>query len=98
LSNVTDTNLESLDGLLNVFERVRIKRASVVQISSNVGMDEAWKVRGRLRSFMGNAAEVPESMEDMLKYDNGYNVLEDSENQFREYRNSIESLPLLPKD
>lgn len=95
LSNVTDTNLESLDGLLNVFERVRIKRASVVQISSNVGMDEA---RGRLRSFMGNAAEVPESMEDMLKYDNGYNVLEDSENQFREYRNSIESLPLLPKD
>ncbi|OXV05236.1 hypothetical protein Egran_06996 [Elaphomyces granulatus] len=92
LSNVTDTNLESLDGLLNVFERVRIKRASVVQISSNVGMVEAWKVRGRLRSFMGTAAEVPESVEDMLKYDNDYNVFEDSENQFREYRNSTESL------
>ncbi|KAN0074038.1 hypothetical protein V8E54_007975 [Elaphomyces granulatus] len=88
LSNVTDTNLESLDGLLNVFERVRMKRASIVQISSNVAMEEAWKVRGRLRSFMGTAAEVPESLEDMIKYDNDYNVFEDSENQFRKYRNS----------
>ena len=58
LSNVTDTSLESLHGLLNVFERVRLKRASVVQISSNIGMDEAWKVRGRLQAFMGTT-EVP---------------------------------------
>ncbi|KAE8376614.1 hypothetical protein BDV26DRAFT_293950 [Aspergillus bertholletiae] len=66
---------------LAVFERVRIKRASVMQIFSNAGQDQAWKIREDAQQYMPEGVDVPSSPLEFMEYNFSYDVLKDSREQ-----------------
>ncbi|CAL3964868.1 hypothetical protein PZA11_002229 [Diplocarpon coronariae] len=74
LVGCTPANLEDR---LKVFEGLRMKRASVMQIFSNAGQDEPEKIRIDAAKFIP-AALVPKTPEDFFAYNFGYDVVKDS--------------------
>ena len=60
ISKDDSTTLEAeIARRLSGFENVRKSRASVMQIFSNAGQDEAEKIRGEAERFLGPDAKVP---------------------------------------
>ncbi|RHZ63413.1 putative salicylate hydroxylase [Aspergillus thermomutatus] len=53
---------------LALFEKVRINRASVIQIFSNAGQDEGWKVKERAQQYMPEGAKVPSSPPEFMEH------------------------------
>lgn len=70
---------------LRVFETVRVKRASALQILSNAGMDEAWKIRERAQQYMPEGVPVPTSPLELMEHNFHYDVLKHSQQQLRSY-------------
>lgn len=58
-TSFADPSLPTLTHSLELFESVRKNRASVMQILSSVGQDEAALVHDKAKTFMENGQEVP---------------------------------------
>ncbi|GAB1201957.1 hypothetical protein APSETT445_000555 [Aspergillus pseudonomiae] len=70
---------------LAVFERVRIKRASAIQVCSNVGQDEAWKIREQAQKYMPEGVNVPTSPSEFMEHNFRYDVLKDSRQHLEDF-------------
>ncbi|KAF8848702.1 salicylate hydroxylase [Acephala macrosclerotiorum] len=80
LSNCTPKVLEER---LKLFEDIRIKRGSVMQIFSNAGQDEPEKIRKDAAKFI-SAEEVPKTPEEFFRYNFGYDVVRHSKKVMEE--------------
>ncbi|PMD63654.1 salicylate hydroxylase [Hyaloscypha bicolor E] len=74
---LTNCTPEDLESRLQLFEEVRKNRASVMQIFSNAGQDEAEKIHKDAAKFIP-AETVPKTPEDFYKFNFGYDVVRDS--------------------
>ena len=70
---------------LAVFEKVRIKRASVIQVTSNVGQDQAWKIRESAQQYMPDGVDVPTTPSEFMEHNFRYDVLKDSRQQLEAF-------------
>ncbi|KAI9801589.1 MAG: hypothetical protein M1825_003268 [Sarcosagium campestre] len=64
---------------LSAFETVRRNRASLMQIYSNAGQDEAEKIRDEAARFLGPGLKVPTNQGEFHEFNFGYDVLKESE-------------------
>jgi salicylate hydroxylase len=64
---------------LKLFETVRLKRASAIQVFSNAGQDEAEKVEQRAKPFMAEGQHIPKIPAEYMEHNFGYDVLKESE-------------------
>jgi salicylate hydroxylase len=58
-SNFQETDGKSIGDRLGVFERIRRNRASVIQMISNAGQDEAEKVRESVLLYVSHGYKIP---------------------------------------
>lgn len=81
----TEPTADEIRDRLAVFERVRIKRASAIQVTSNVGQDEAWKIREHAQKYMPEGVDVPTSPSEFMEHNFRYDVLQDSRQQLEAF-------------
>ncbi|KIA75888.1 salicylate hydroxylase [Aspergillus ustus] len=74
----TALTAEEVQSRLALFEQVRINRASALQVFSNAGQDESWKIREQARKYLPEGVEVPTSPGEFMRHNFGYDVIEDS--------------------
>ncbi|KAG8527846.1 uncharacterized protein KY384_006762 [Bacidia gigantensis] len=79
-----------LEQRLQAFEAVRRKRASVMQIFSNAGQDEAEKIREEAERVLGPGARVPANQAEFHEFNFGHDVVAESEELLRELLESGE--------
>lgn len=79
-----DADLASIQSRLQLFQRVRINRASLMQIFSNAGQDESWKIKERAQKLLGDA-NLPTSPLEYMAHNFSYDVLEDSREKLDSY-------------
>ncbi|KAH8690474.1 2-polyprenyl-6-methoxyphenol hydroxylase [Talaromyces proteolyticus] len=77
--------IDDINKRLVLFENVRYNRASAMQIFSNAGQDESWKIRERAQQYMSAGAEVPTSPPEFIEHNFGYDVQEKAREQLREF-------------
>ncbi|KAL4863339.1 hypothetical protein BDV12DRAFT_202182 [Aspergillus spectabilis] len=70
---------------LKVFETVRLRRVSAMQILSNAGQDQAFRIRERAQQYMPDGVKVPERQPEFWEHNFGYDVLEDSRRHLQLY-------------
>jgi salicylate hydroxylase len=70
---------------LRLFEKVRLKRVSAMQILSNAGQDQAFRIRERAQEYMPDGVNVPERQPEFWEHNFGYDVLEDSRRHLQLY-------------
>ncbi|RFU31564.1 hypothetical protein B7463_g4788, partial [Scytalidium lignicola] len=68
---------ETLEHRLQVFERIRTKRASLMQIFSNAGQDQMEKMGEDAEIYIPRN-EIPKSPDEFVKYIFGYDVVRDA--------------------
>lgn len=66
---------QDIQDRLKLFEAVRLKRASRIQIFSNAGQDEADKVEQRAKPYMGQGQHVPKTPAEYVQHNFGYDAL-----------------------
>ncbi|KAL2846350.1 putative salicylate hydroxylase [Aspergillus pseudoustus] len=69
---------DDVQSRLALFEQVRINRASALQVFSNAGQDESWKIREQARKYLPEGVEVPSSPGEFMRHNFGYDVIADS--------------------
>ncbi|KAL2867850.1 putative salicylate hydroxylase [Aspergillus lucknowensis] len=69
---------EEIRHRLELFEKLRLNRASAIQIFSNAGQDESWKIREQAQRYLPKGAEVPSSPGEFMKHNFGYDVLHEA--------------------
>ncbi|KUJ19579.1 salicylate hydroxylase [Mollisia scopiformis] len=80
---LTNCTLDTLGERIGIFEDIRIKRASVIQIFSNAGQDEPEKIRRDAAKFIP-ADTVPKTPEEFHKFNFGYDVVRHSTQSIEE--------------
>jgi salicylate hydroxylase len=70
---------------LAIFEKIRLNRASAMQVFSNAGQDESWKIRERAKEYMPEGVEVSSSPPEFMAHNFRYDVLEDSRRQLQSF-------------
>jgi salicylate hydroxylase len=60
--------IDDIQKRLVLFENTRYNRASAMQIFSNAGQDEPWKIRERAQQYMPAAVEVPTSPPEFMEH------------------------------
>ncbi|PNY23864.1 3-hydroxybenzoate 6-hydroxylase 1 [Tolypocladium capitatum] len=68
---------------LDVYGRVRYKRASVIQILSNVGQDQSELIRNELRQYMADD-QIPKNPEEIMKHNYRFDVVRETVNAMRQ--------------
>ncbi|KAH8805538.1 salicylate hydroxylase [Xylogone sp. PMI_703] len=74
LSGATNDTLEHR---LQIFEKIRMKRASIIQIFSNAGQEQADRIHGDAAKYI-NTEDIPKSPDEFIKYNFGYDVVADA--------------------
>jgi salicylate hydroxylase len=49
-----------------------------MQVFSNAGQDESWKIREQAKKYLPEGAEVPRSPAEFMKHNFGYDVIADA--------------------
>ncbi|KAL8698249.1 MAG: hypothetical protein Q9201_006677 [Fulgogasparrea decipioides] len=72
---------DKIEQRLKAFETVRHKRASLIQIFSNVGQDEAEKIRDEAMELLGegHGLKVPANQAEIEDFNFGHDVIAESE-------------------
>jgi len=65
-SHFLKTDLSSITNRLEIFERIRRDRASVIQMISNAGQDEAEKVRSSVLKYVPDGYKIPSEFSTLL--------------------------------
>ncbi|KUL86331.1 hypothetical protein ZTR_08623 [Talaromyces verruculosus] len=77
--------IDDIQKRLVLFENIRYNRASAMQIFSNAGQDEPWKIRERAQQYMPAGVEVPMSPPEFMEHNFGYDVQEKAKEQLQEF-------------
>ncbi|KAJ2897396.1 FAD-dependent monooxygenase OpS4 [Zalerion maritima] len=72
---------------IKMYEKIRINRASVMQIFSNAGQEEPERIRDEASKFIP-ADEVPKTPEEFFQYNFGYDVIRDTVQQMEAHDSS----------
>ncbi|KAL4790576.1 FAD/NAD(P)-binding domain-containing protein [Aspergillus venezuelensis] len=70
---------------LKLFEKIRLRRVSAMQILSNAGQDQSFRIRERAQEYMPKGVAVPTSNEEFWDHNFGYDVIGDSQRQLQAY-------------
>ncbi|KAL4922099.1 hypothetical protein BDW62DRAFT_217923 [Aspergillus aurantiobrunneus] len=87
----TFTGLESgspkdeIRNRLGIFENVRLRRVSAMQILSNAGQDQAFRIRELAQQYMPDGVQVPANQREFWDHNFKYDVLQDSRRQLQSY-------------
>ncbi|RDW68710.1 putative salicylate hydroxylase [Aspergillus mulundensis] len=84
-------SLDEIRARLAIFEQVRLRRVSAMQVLSDAGQDRVFEVRERAKQYMPPGVEVPSSMKEFRDHNFGYDVLEDSRRHLREYLDGVKN-------
>ncbi|KAI9375044.1 FAD/NAD(P)-binding domain-containing protein [Aspergillus egyptiacus] len=76
---------EEIRNRLEVYEKVRLRRTSAMQILSNAGQDQAWRIRERAQQYMPEGVPVPTSPPEFWAHNFGYDVLADTQRHMKQY-------------
>ncbi|KAL2811461.1 putative salicylate hydroxylase [Aspergillus granulosus] len=69
---------KEIESRLALFEQVRLNRASAMQVFSNAGQDESWKIREQAKKYLPEGVEVPSSPGEFMRHNFGYDVISDA--------------------
>ncbi|KAL3491074.1 putative salicylate hydroxylase [Aspergillus germanicus] len=78
LAEHTTITPQEIQSRLALFEQVRVNRASAMQVFSNAGQDESWKIREQAQRYLPEGAEVPRSPAEFMRHNFGYDVIADA--------------------
>ncbi|KAL2859607.1 putative salicylate hydroxylase [Aspergillus pseudodeflectus] len=81
----TTITQQEIQSRLALFEQVRVNRASAMQVFSNAGQDESWKIKEQAKKYLPEGAEVPSSPAEFMKHNFGYDVIADSKGVLERY-------------
>jgi salicylate hydroxylase len=56
-----------------------------MQVFSNAGQDESWKIKEQAKKYLPEGAEVPSSPAEFMKHNFGYDVSADSKGVLERY-------------
>ncbi|KAL4925269.1 putative salicylate hydroxylase [Aspergillus undulatus] len=70
---------------LRLFEEIRLRRVSAMQILSNAGQDQVSTIRERAQEYMPEGVKVPTNMKEFWDHGFGYDVIGDSRRQLQAY-------------
>ncbi|KAL5333984.1 hypothetical protein BJX70DRAFT_391760 [Aspergillus crustosus] len=82
-----NTPRDEIRNRLEVFEQVRLRRVSAMQILSNAGQDQAFRIRERAQQYMPDGVKVPERQLEFWEHNFGYDVIADSRCHLQLYLN-----------
>ncbi|KAL4813149.1 hypothetical protein BDW67DRAFT_188003 [Aspergillus spinulosporus] len=74
---------------LKVFEKVRLRRVSAMQILSDAGQDRVFEVRERAQKYMPEGVKVPSNQQEFWDHNFGYDILTDSRRHLQAYLNGL---------
>ncbi|KAL4938450.1 hypothetical protein BDV06DRAFT_231864 [Aspergillus oleicola] len=81
---------------LKVFEKIRLKRVSAMQILSNAGQDQSFRIRERAQEYMPEGVTVPTNNKEFWDHNFGYDAIGDSQRQLRAYLDELKGdLPVV---
>ncbi|KAL5044358.1 hypothetical protein BDW71DRAFT_199045 [Aspergillus fruticulosus] len=75
---------------LRIFEKVRLRRVSAMQVLSDAGQDRVFEVRERAQQYMPEGVKVPSNQEEFWDHNFGYDILADSQRHIQAYLNGLD--------
>jgi salicylate hydroxylase len=75
---------------LKVFEKVRLRRVSAMQILSDAGQDRVFEVRERAQQYMPDGVKVPSSQQEFWDHNFGYDILADTRRHLQAYLKGLD--------
>ncbi|RAL13090.1 putative salicylate hydroxylase [Aspergillus homomorphus CBS 101889] len=76
-------DLREIRRRLELFESIRLKRVSAMQVLSDAGQDQAWRIKERAQRYMPEGVQVPTNPQEFWDHNFGYDVLGDSRRQVK---------------
>ncbi|CBF80359.1 hypothetical protein AN8349.2 [Aspergillus nidulans FGSC A4] len=76
---------------LKVFEKVRLRRVSAMQILSDAGQDRVFEVRERAQQYMPEGVKVPSNQQEFWDHNFGYDILADTRCHLQAYLKGLAS-------
>ncbi|KAL2867819.1 FAD/NAD(P)-binding domain-containing protein [Aspergillus lucknowensis] len=70
---------------LALFEKIRLRRVSAMQILSNAGQDQNWRIQEQARQYMPDGVKVPTTTAEFWEHNFRYDVLGDSRRHVQAY-------------
>ncbi|KAL4954144.1 hypothetical protein BDW69DRAFT_144488 [Aspergillus filifer] len=81
---------------LKLFEKIRLRRVSAMQILSNAGQDQSFRIRERAQEYMPEGVAVPTNNKEFWDHNFGYDVIGDSQRQLQAYLSEVNrGLPIV---
>ncbi|KAL4738355.1 hypothetical protein BDV11DRAFT_216017 [Aspergillus similis] len=80
---------DEINDRLKVFEKVRLRRVSAMQVLSDAGQDRVFEVRERAQQYMPEGVKVPSSQQEFWDHNFGYDILADSRRHLQDYLNGL---------
>ena len=68
---------------LKLFEKIRLARVSAMQILSNAGQDQSFRIKERAQEYMPEGVAVPTNNKEFWDHNFGYDVISDSQRQLQ---------------
>lgn len=84
----TDPPRDEIRRRLELFEKIRLKRVSAMQMLSLAGQDQAFRVREQAQQYMPDGVSVPTNQPEFWGHNFDYDVIEDSQRQLQSYLKS----------
>ncbi|KAL4960116.1 putative salicylate hydroxylase [Aspergillus stella-maris] len=81
----TDPSKAEIINRLRLFEKIRLRRVSAMQILSNAGQDQSFRIRERAQEYMPEGVAVPTNNKEFWEHNFGYDVIGDSQRQLQVY-------------
>ncbi|KAL3434377.1 hypothetical protein BDV09DRAFT_195887 [Aspergillus tetrazonus] len=75
---------------LKVFEKVRLRRVSAMQILSDAGQDRVFEVRERAQQYMPEGVKVPSNQQEFWDHNFGYDILADTRRHLQAYLKGLD--------
>ncbi|KAL4999804.1 hypothetical protein BDV10DRAFT_200475 [Aspergillus recurvatus] len=81
---------DEIQNRLRIFEKVRLRRVSAMQILSDAGQDRVFEVRERAQQYMPEGVKVPSNQQEFWDHNFGYDILADSQRHVQAYLNGLD--------
>ncbi|KAL4745753.1 hypothetical protein BDW72DRAFT_211074 [Aspergillus terricola var. indicus] len=81
---------DDIHNRLKVFEKIRLRRVSAMQILSDASQDRVFEVRERAQQYMPEGVKVPSNQQEFWDHNFGYDILADSQRHLQAYLNGLD--------
>ncbi|KAL4783604.1 hypothetical protein BJX76DRAFT_357868 [Aspergillus varians] len=86
-----DPRQDEIRNRLELFKKVRLRRVSAMQILSNAGQDQAFRIRERAQQYMPQGVSVPADQPEFWDHNFGYDVLQDTQRHVQSYLEGLKA-------